>query len=179
MPSLGVLVTGGIGVLVVLAFVGAVALGRQDRVRPGDRVAVSASSEPSVPPIVAVARCAEERVRSVEVRDRDTVIWRVESEKGTIARGFPIGGEPPALFETTVALDSLPSGELDVVVQLADGTVDRDTFDIAALEPGEGERVGAPCGGSDLGLVPIVFIAGAAGVVGAYVAMVSRYLRRP
>jgi hypothetical protein len=178
-PSLGVLVTGGIGVLVVVAFVAAVVLGRSERVATGDRVAVAPSAEPGMLPAVFVGRCADERVRSVQVRIPDgPVLWRVESDKGTIDRAFVIGGTPPAFFATAVALRDgvLPSGTLDAVVQV-DDVVDHELFDVASLEPGEGS-VGVSCGERSLGLVAVVFILGAIGVAAAYASMVLRFLRR-
>lgn len=170
------LVIGGIGVLVVLAFVAAVALGRQARTEPGDRVRVAANVEPGRPPVVFVGRCPDERVRAVEVRVPDgETLWRVESARGTVNRAFVIGDEPPPFFETVVEGRPLPEGELEAEVQV-DDIVDRERFDPAALERGGG--IGVACGDSDLGLVPLLFLVGAAGVLGGYVSMVARYLRR-
>ena len=177
-PSLGVLVTGGIGVLVVVTFVAAVVLGRSERVETGDRVAVAPSAEPGMLPAVFVGRCEDERVRSVQVRIPDgPILWRIESDKGTIDRAFVIGGTPPAFFATAVALRDgvLPSGTLDAVVQV-DDVVDHELFDVASLEPGEG--VGVSCGERSLGLVAVVFILGAIGVAAAYASMVLRFFRR-
>lgn len=174
-PTLGVLVTGGIGVLVVLAFVGGLALGRQSRIQPGDRVAVAAPTEPGRPPVVFVGRCPDERVRAVEIRVPDgETLWRVESARGTIDRAFIVGEEPPAFFATVVEARPFPPGELEVLAQV-DDTLDRERFDPAVLRQGEGP--GVACGDSDLGLVPLLFLVGAAGVVAAYAAMVMRYVR--
>jgi hypothetical protein len=175
--TLGVLVTGGIGVLVVVAFVAAVVFGGETKAVPGDRVKVAAADEPGRAPVVFVGRCPDERVRSVEVRTPEgRTLWRVVSDKGTIDRAFVIGEDPPAFFATTVRLEGrLPGGELEAVVQVDDVT-DARPFDTATLERG-GDGPGADCGDRDLGLVPLVFVVGAAMVIGAYAVMVVRALR--
>ncbi len=175
-PSLGVVATGGIGVLVVLAFVVAVVLGRNDTVSAGDRVAVVQADGPAGIAVLA-GRCQDERVRAVEVRTPDgTVLWRIESAKGVIARTIVVGAEPPPFGAVTVTpLQPLPAGELEVVLTV-DGERDRERFDPAHLESADAPE--APCGQADLGLVPLLFVLGAAGVVGAYVGLVRRYLQR-
>jgi len=173
-----VLVTGGIGVLVVVAFVASIVFERNQRVGEGDRIAVAASSEAGLPPAVLVGRCEDERVRAVEVRAAGgDVLWRIESDKGTIDRGFVIGSAPPPFFDTVVQLDGpLPGGPLEAVVAIDDDIVDRETFEVASLEGGDG--IGVSCGDRSLGLVPLVFVVGAAGVVVAYASMVARFLKR-
>lgn len=174
-PSLGVLVTGGVGVLVVVAFVAAIAFGRDSRVGPGDRVAVVRGEGPVGLGVLA-ARCPDERVKAVTIRDVDgSPLWRIVSDKGTIDRVFVVGSEPPPFFATETALRPLPpSGPLEVEVTI-DDIVDRERFDLSSLE--DGDLLGVPCGGSDLGVIPIVFILGGAGVVVAYGSLVRRFLR--
>ena len=92
-PTLGVLATGGIGVLVVLAFVGAVVFGRNTDVGPGERIAVVRSDAPAGFTILA-GRCTDERVNVVEVRAQvGSPLWRIESDKGVIDRSFDVGAE--------------------------------------------------------------------------------------
>lgn len=175
-PSLGVVVTGGIGVLVVVAFVAAVVLGRETSAQPGDRVGV-VRRDGRVE--VLAARCEDERVRAVEVREQDgDVLWRIESEKGTIDRRFVVGGEPPPLFVTVDRLEETDLLDRTLVAEVTvDDVVDGRPFDPADLEESDG--FGLSCDDDDLGLVPLVFVMGAAGVVAAYGAMVARYVRRP
>lgn len=173
-PSLGVLAIGGVGVLVVLAFVGAVALGRDTTLSPGDRVAIVPAEGPAGIAILA-GRCEDERVRAVEVHVPDgPPLWRIESAKGVIARSFVVGAEPPPFGAATVTpLQPLPAGVLEAVLTVDDAT-DRERFDPAHLEAANAPE--APCGGADLGLVAVLFVAGAVGVFVAYGAMVRRYL---
>jgi hypothetical protein len=174
-PTLGVIVTGGVGVLVVIAFVAGIALGRTGEPEPGDRVGIGQVDEGLV---VFAARCEDERVRAVEVRaPGGSPLWRIESDKGTIDRRFLVGGEPPPFFATVVELDgALPIGMLEAEVTV-DDVVDARRFDPAALE--EGESFGVSCDDSGLGLLPVVFVLGALAVIAAYGTMVSRYVRRP
>jgi hypothetical protein len=176
-PSLAIVVTGGVGVLVVIAFVAGVVLGRTGEAEPGDRVGIGRVEEGLV---VFAARCEDERVRAVEVRTPGGApLWRIESDKGTIDRDFLVGGEPPAFFVTAVRLEGpLPSGALEAEVTV-DDVVDARRFDPAALEEGEGFGVSCDDDGDGLGLVSLLFVAGAAGVIAAYGAMVLRYVRRP
>ena len=176
-PSLGVVVTGGIGVLVVIAFVAGVVLGRDASPQPGERVAVVRDDAGAIE--VLAARCEDERVRAVAVQDTDgRDLWRVESAKGTIDRRFVVGGEPPAFFETTVALDEpLPASGLLVAEVAVDDVVDARPFDPADVDDGDG--FGLSCRDGGIGLVSVLFVAGAAGVVAAYGAVVARYVRRP
>lgn len=174
-PTLGVIVTGGIGVLIAIAFVAGIVLGRETRTEPGDRVGVTRVDGEVV---ILAARCEDERVRAVEVRTLGGApLWRIESEKGTIDRRFVVGGEPPPFFLTVVRLEGLPAtGELEAEVTV-DEIVDARRFDPGALE-GADEH-GVSCDDHDLGLVPLVFVVGALAVVAAYGAMVSRYVRGP
>ncbi|HEX4903831.1 MAG TPA: hypothetical protein VFU93_00160 [Acidimicrobiales bacterium] len=173
-PTLGVLATGGIGVLVVLAFVGAVVFGRNTEVKPGDRIAVVRSESPAGFSILA-GRCTDERVNAVEVRAPvGPTLWRIESKKGVINRAFSVGGEPPFGAATVTPLQPLPTGTLVAAIRVGD-TEDVEQFDPAHLETADAPE--APCGGADLGLVPLLFVAGAAGVVVAYGGLVRRYLQ--
>src|SRR5207253_221662 len=96
-PSLGVVVAGGIGVLAVIAFVGALALGGSSRSRPGDRVAVVRTLGPAGIAVLA-GRCLDQRVTAVAVVDGGTTIWRIESRKGSIERRYVVGAPPPLGF---------------------------------------------------------------------------------
>jgi hypothetical protein len=172
-PTLGVLATGGVGVLVVLAFVAAIVFGRGS-VAPGDRIAVVRSDGP-VGFTVLAGRCTDERVKAVEVHVPDgPPLWRIESAKGVINRSFAVGAEPPPFGATTVTpLQPLPPGTLEVLLTV-DGETDHEQFDPAHLESADAPE--APCS-TDLGLVPVLFVIGAAGVVIAYSALVRRYLQ--
>lgn len=164
---------GGLGVLVVIAFVGGVALGRQRDLGPGDRIAV-VPVDRGAGLGVLVGRCADERVKAVEVRVADGMsLWRIESKKGGIDRRFVVGGEPPAFFATVTPLRALPPTQLEAVVTI-DDTVDERRFDPSSLDDAAAPR--APCSRSDLGWAILLFAAGAAGVVVAYAVMVRRYL---
>jgi hypothetical protein len=176
-PTLGVVLTGGIGVLVALAFVGAVVFGRNTAVGPGERIAVVRSGAPAGFTVL-VGRCEDERVTSVSVGVVDgPTLWRIESRKGVIDRSFPVGEEPPPFGAATVtAFDSVPAGVRLVALVGIGRTGDAEEFDPEHLESADAPE--APCGGSDLGAVPVMFILGAAGVVVAYGAMVRRYLAR-
>lgn len=178
-PSAGVIVVGGIGVLGVVAFVVALALGGGGRSTPGERVALVQADGG----IAALAgRCKEQRVVAVEVRDGSLVRWRIESDKGSIARRYPVGGEPPLGFATAVPLE----GELPDVVTVEatfDGP-DGEERDAALRSPAPGSDVtlgdvAPPCGGSvQLGGTVLLFAAAAALVVGGYVLMLTRARRR-
>jgi hypothetical protein len=171
-PTLGVLVTGGIGVLVVIAFVAGVLLGRDSEVDPADRVGV-VRRETDVE--VIAGRCPDERVRSVEVRvSGGPVLWRIESERGTIDREFIVGAAPPPLFDTTVEPQPLIDGALVAEVVIDDVVAARE-FEVDELD--ESDRVLVSCDDGDLGVVPLLFVVGALGVVGAYGVMVRRFLR--
>ena len=167
------LATGGIGVLVVLAFVGAVAFGRNTEVKPGDRVAVVRSDSPAGFSILA-GRCTDERVNAVEVRAPvGPALWRIESKKGVINRSFAVGGEAPFGATTVTPLQPLPAGMLLAGIRVGDAE-DVEQFDPARLDTADAPE--APCG-NDLGLVPLLFILGAGGVVVAYAGLVRRYLQ--
>lgn len=172
-PTLTVVVTGGVGVLVVIAFVAAVAFGRDGSVGPGDRIAVVRSGGPAKLSVL-VGRCEDERVDAVEVaQPGGATLWRIESADGGITRRFVVGDDPPPFgFLQVVKLGDDLRGTYAVNAQI-DGVVDTESFDTARLDQETAPR--APCG-NDFGAVAIVFIIGAFGVVIAYVVMVRRYL---
>ncbi|MEA3018724.1 MAG: hypothetical protein QOI47_248 [Actinomycetota bacterium] len=167
--------TGGFGVLVVVAFVGAVALGRGDAMAPGDRVAMATTAHP-IGLVVLVGRCPDERVRAVELRaPGGPPLWRITSARGGIDRHFAVGQDPPPFgFSTVTKLGALPPGPLEVEVTI-DDVVDAEQFDPAHLDHEVAVR--APCG-HGLGAVPIVFALGALGVIVAYGSMVRRFWRQ-
>ena len=169
-------VTGGFGVLVVIAFVAAVALGRGTTMKPGDRIAVVPLKGSPAGFEILVGRCEDERVRAVEVRaPGGPPLWRIDSAKGGIDRSFIVGQDPPPFsYRTTTKLAALPPGPLEASVVVDDAT-DARTFDPAHLSTSG--AVGAPCGHRDIGIVPLLFVVGGAGVVVAYGAMVRRFVR--
>lgn len=167
-------VVGGVGLLVVIAFVAGVVLGRESAPRPGDRLAVVPTETDAL--AILAARCGDERVHAVELRvpDGGPTLWRIESAKGSIDRSYLVGAVPPPFgFATITALQPVPPGALEAVVTV-DDTVDAERFDPAALERGDGFR--APCEGDELGLVELAFVVGALGVAAAYATMIRRWL---
>jgi len=168
--------TGGIGVLVVIAFVAAVAFGRGTTVKPGDRIAVVPLKGSPAGFEILVGRCEDERVRAVEVRSPDgPTLWRIESPKGGIDRSFIVGQDPPPFsYRTTTKLTNLPGGPL-VASVLVDRSTDSRPFDPQRLSTAG--AVGAPCGSRDIGVVPWLFIVGGGGVAVAYGAMLRRFVR--
>lgn len=176
-PSLGVVLAGGIGVLAIVAFVAALALGGGSERTPGEKVALLRTDAGLE---VLAGRCRDERVVAVEVRAGDEVRWRVESDKGSIERRFPVGGEPPFGFRAAVPLEG-PLPDEVVVAATFDGP-DGELTDAALLAPGAGVDLGEaapPCGGSvEVGATVLLFAAAAALVVGGYVVMVARLRRR-
>lgn len=167
--------TGGIGVLVVVIFVAAIAFGRGTTTKPGDRIAVVPLKGSPAGFEILVGRCEDERVRTVELHaPGGPPLWRIESTKGGIDRSFIVGQDPPPFsYRTTTRLSKLPPGPLEASV-----TVDEDSdtrpFDPAHLSTSG--AVGAPCDQRDIGIVPLLFVLGGAGVVVAYGAMVRRFV---
>jgi hypothetical protein len=185
-PSLGVVVAGGLGVLAVLLFVGAVALGGTSGARPGDRVAVVRASGPAGIAVLA-GRCLDQRVTSVEVVGGDgTTLWRIDSRKGSIERRYVVGAQPPPLgFRPTLGLTGRPTGQVRAQVTFdEDGatTTDARVVDVGDLR-GQGHTLdeGAPaCGGHEGPgrTTTVLFALGAAFVVAGYVGMLLRLRRR-
>lgn len=199
-PSLSMVVSGGVGVVAVLAFVSALALGADlEEAPPGARLAVTAADGPAGLAVL-VPRCRSERVTRVELRSGDDqVLWRITARKGSIDERYVVGGDEPLGFVTERPFRlPLPPGRLQVVASLArDGpfdVVDRAAFDPAAVptagalyqggtvdgdifKAGAAAAADCPESGRDLGLVTWLFVAAAAGVVVTYVSMVVRYWR--
>jgi hypothetical protein len=176
-----VVLAGGLGVLVVIAFVGAVALGGTSKRSPGDQVAVVRSDGPAGMTVLA-GRCLDQRVKAVEVDGAaGTALWRVESVKGSIERRYVVGALPPLGFHDVTPLAARPAGRVRASVELEQGdatTVDARVVDVAAL-PAEGHTLdeGAPaCGGHEgPGGTALLFAVGAAFVVAGYVGMLLRF----
>ena len=198
-PSLSMVLSGGVGVAAMVAFVAAVALGADlKQPPPGARLAVTAAEGPAGLAVL-VPRCRSERVTRVELRAAGgSALWRISARKGSIDERYVVGADEPLGFVTEVPLGSSPpSGPLEVVAQVAGGgstdVVDRAVFDVAAVPSGDGvlyqgdvvapgafeagAAAAADCAESDrgLGLVTWLFVAAAAGVVITYVTMVVRY----
>ena len=199
-PTAPVLLSGGLGVFAVVAFVAALVFGAEVKnPPPGARIGLTSSGGPAGVAVL-VPRCRSERVTVVELRDADgATLWRIAARKGSIDERYEVGAEgAPFGFTVDKPLTSpLPDEELTVVVAL-DGepfdTVDRaqvarqrvPRLGVAHLgevvEPGVFEAravAAADCQGPgrDLGLVTWLFVLAAAGVVVTYLGMVGRYLR--
>ena len=190
---------GGVGVLVVIAFVAAVALGgRSSAAGPGERVAVGRADAAGTL-AVFVPRCRDERVTSVEVGQAGgEPLWRIASRKGSIDERYVVGATTPPLgFEVEVPLEgALPPSTLEASVTLdGDGDVaDGLTFDATSVPAGEvlhrGEAMAlasfqaralaaADCPESrrDVTATTVVFGLGGLLVVASYGLMVSRWWR--
>jgi hypothetical protein len=179
-----VLAVSGIGVLVVISFVAALAFSDVDDDPPVDRLTAVASSAPAGLTVI-VGRCREQRVVDLEVSSTDgKTLWRVTSEKGSIERRYEVGSDPPVEFLTVVPYDGQAEPRLEARATIRRPghatEIHRASFDVARLDTGEpnlGDSA-PPCPDSaDLGLVVILFVVGAAVVVGGYAAMVMRALR--
>jgi hypothetical protein len=192
---------GGVGVLVVIAFVAGVALGgRTSDGGPGSRVAVGRTGDAGGLAVL-VPRCRDERVTEVALADAGgRTLWRIGSRKGSIDERYLVGDDVvPLGFDVEVALrGDLPPAPLRASVAVAgeDGDVtDSMGFSLgsvpgppAVLHRGEEVDVGrfqaralasAACPESrrDVSLTTIVFGLGALLVVGCYGLMVSRWWR--
>lgn len=189
---------GGVAVLLVVAFVAAVAMGsRSVPADEGDRLAVARGNGPAAAEVL-VHRCPDERVVSVEVLGAGgEPVWRIASRKGSIDTRYVVGGESPTGFATEVPLDGpLPEGPVEVVVDLDEGTSDRTAVTPADI-PAEGVRHrGAVVAEDDFrrralgavecaeaagrGIVSLLFAAGAVVVALSYLGLVRRWwLGRP
>ena len=197
-PSLSMVLSGGVGVAAMVAFVAAVALGADLKQPPaGARLAVTAAEGPAGLAVL-VPRCRSERVTRVELRAAGgSALWRISARKGSIDERYVVGADAPLGFVTEVPLrSSPPPGPLEVVTHVAGGgsadVVDRVVFDPGAVPSGgvlyqgdavepaafeAGAAAAADCAeaGRGLGLVTWLFAAAATGVVITYVAMVVRY----
>jgi hypothetical protein len=179
-PSVGVLLAGAVGVLVVVGFVAAVAMGGEARSRPGDRVELIRGEGPAGLEVLA-GRCPDERITAVELRaPQGPTLWRVASDKGSITRRYVVGDDPPFGFATVHPLQPVPDGLVEAVVEIDGESVDSEVFQPPIAD--EGSAAG-PCGRSQgIGAVALLFAGGAALVVVAYGGMLRRWLagrRRP
>lgn len=191
---------GGVGVLVVVAFVAVLALGsRPAAAGPGERVAVGRAA-PGGDVTIFVPRCRDDRVTVVAVAGPGGDLWRMTSRKGSIDERYVVGGRPvPLGFEVAVPLDRpLPDqGRLTARVTVEGD--DRDVHDELAFVPAElpdgGEAVrtaggdlavgsfqarataaaDCPESRSELGVTTAVFGLAALGVVVTYALMVTRW----
>jgi hypothetical protein len=119
-----VVLAGGVGVVVVVAFVVAVALGGHTRQVPGDRVALVRADGPAGVAVLA-GRCRDQRVRSVEVTDAEGAVrWRAVSAKGAIARRWVVGGDAPVDGTVEVRLVGELRGEVTATVAFVDDRSD-------------------------------------------------------
>lgn len=195
-PSLGMVAAGGVGVLVVLAFVAAVALGgRTGPAEPGARVAVG-RADASGALAVFVPRCPDERVTAVEVAgEGGQDLWRIASRKGSIDERYVVGAAPPLGFEVEVPLQApLPSSRLVASVTVDDEVSDATAFTFASVPEGDVlhqddavdiasfqamalSAASCPGSGTDRRVTTVLFGSGAIVVVGAYGLMVSRWWR--
>lgn len=199
-PTPQVLLSGGLGVFAVVVFVAALVFGIEvTNPPPGGRLGVTSSAGPAGIAVL-VPRCRAERVTVVELRDADdAALWRIVARKGSIDERYVVGAEtPPFGFDVEVPFTPpLPPALLTVVAQLEGEPFDSvDQVDFVAEEvPADGvlhlgevveppafearAAAAADCQGSsdDLGLVNVVFIVAAAGVVVTYLLMVGRFVR--
>ena len=183
-PSLGVVAVGGIGVLVVVAFVVALSLGSSTRRAPGELVRVVVDDGPGGMAVLA-GRCLDERVRSVTVSQPDgTVLWRIVSRKGSIDRRYPVGAGAPLGFEVEHPLAARPSGSVRAEVVFTEDReehADARTVHVDDL-PAEGSTLesGPPACGDDEGpgFTTVAFAVAAAFVLAGYGLMLLRFRRR-
>ena len=199
-PTASVLLSGGLGVVAVVAFVAALVFGVEVKnPPPGARLGLTSSAGPAGLAVL-VPRCRSERVTAVELRDGEgSTLWRLSARKGGIDERYEVGAEktPFGFTLDEPFVPPLPEGALTVVVAL-DGEP-FDTVDRLGLNADDVPRVGvahlgvvvdpatfearavtaADCQGPgrDLGLVNGLFVLAAAGVVVSYLVMVARYLR--
>jgi len=190
---------GGVGVLVVIAFVAAVALGgRSVAAEPGERIGVGrADAEGGL--AVFIPRCDDDRVRVVEVAaEGGPALWRISSRKGSIDERYEVGADPAPLgFEVEVPLAETPApgveltatasvagedGEVrDRLVFTPDGLPEEGvltaggTVDVASFQGRALAAAACPESRSDLGLTTIVFALGGLLVVASYGLMVGRW----
>jgi len=198
-PSLAMVAAGGVGVLVVIAFVAAVALGgRTPAAGPGQRLGVGrADAEGAL--AVFVPRCRDDRVKVVEVAVAGgDVLWRIASRKGSIDERYEVGADAPLGFEVEVPLGSpLPdvplvaamgvdgeAGEVRDLLDFSRGAVPEEGVVTAGGDVGvasfQGRALAAadcPESRSDIGSTTVVFALGALLVVVSYFIMVSRWWR--
>ena len=182
-PSLGVVLAGGFAVVVVLAFVGAVAFGGSVHSRPGDQVDVVRG--PGATGLTVLAgRCVDDRVTSVALADSSGAdLWRVSAAKGSIERRFVVGGEPPLGFTELTPRRAPPAGVVRAMVTFERDDrqrVDARMVDLAHLAPSAPDlgHAAPPCSHHEgPGGTAWLFAVGAAFVVAGYIGMVIRFVR--
>lgn len=179
-PSGRVVVAGGLGVLVVIAFVSLVGAGARVRELPGDKVGLFRGDGPAGV-VVLTGRCTDQRVRSVELLDGDASRWRVSSRKGTITRRWVVGGElPTGAVEEVAFVGPAPArmvARVGFVEEDGRVTVDEQQASLAGLEEEPPLRGAAPACASDVGGGPVswFFVVSGASVVAGYAVMLSRW----
>lgn len=193
-------VSGGVGVVAVVAFVSALAFGaRVAEVPAGARLGVTGAGGP-LGAALLTPRCQGERVMTVALRSAEgTTRWRLTSAKGAIDERYVIGAEEtPFATETEVVFYApLTDGELTAEVAWRgdpddtdelrfDPSLVPDSSDVlyqgSVIPAGEFEAqaaAAADCGASsrNLGAVTWLFILAALGVVVTYLMMLTRYLQ--
>jgi hypothetical protein len=182
-----VLVTSGVGVLVMILFVVFVAAGARSMSSPGDRVAVVESTGPAGIAVLT-GRCKDQRVRSVDLRGPDQqLLWEVSSTKGSINRRWVVGGEVPVdaeeLIEPVLPLPAQVTAEARFVDEDGEDGVeihDSRTVQLDALSGAARLGDAAPSCGRRVGLGPVataLFGLGSAVVLVGYAVMVGRWWR--
>ncbi len=198
-PTAAVLLSGGLGVVAVVAFVAALVFGVEAKnPPPGARLGLTSSAGPAGVALL-VPRCRSERVTAVELRSKEATLWRIVSRKGSIDERYVVGADgPPFGFVVEQRFSPpLPDGRLTLLAALegepfdttdqVDFSVDDipiegvahlgEVVDPAAFEARAAAAADCRGPGAHLGLVNGLFVVAAAGVVVAYVIMDGRYLR--
>lgn len=178
------MVAGGVGVLVVLAFVAFVAAGSRRTEVAGERVAVVEADEGAGVAVLA-GRCADQRVLAVALSAPDgRVLWRAAAPKGSIERRWVVDGDLPVGATEEVPLSApLPDRVTASVVLRHAGQgeiADARPVDLRELPEAPDLGSAAPaCGRSaELGRgTSLLFVAGAGVVVLGYAVMVVRWVR--
>jgi hypothetical protein len=172
-------------VVAVVGFVVVLSVGASPKDAPGSRVRVVRADAPAGFAVLA-GRCREQRVVSVDVAAADgATVWRIESRTGSIERRYPVGAAPPLGFRDVVQFRDRPDGRVRATVIFdRDGATTTDTLvaDVASLpEQGDALAESTPgCGGHvGLGDATPLFAVAALLVVGGYVVMLVRAVRRP
>lgn len=193
------LLSGGLGVFAVVAFVTALVFGVEVKnPSPGSRLGVTSSAGPAGVALL-VPRCQSERVTAVELRTVDDTVWRIAARKGSIDERYIVGTEeapfgfvveepfatplPDGPLTLVAFLEGEPFDSVDRVEFSADDVPDDGVFHLSeVVDRGAFEAravAAADCQGrgGDLGLVNGLFVLAAGGVVVTYLMMVGRYLR--
>ena len=178
------LIAGAIGVVAVVGFVIVLSVGASPADAPGSRVRIVQASSPAGFAVLA-GRCRDQRVTSVAVNAADGAeLWRIESRKGSIERRYLVGAAPPLGFRDVRQLRSKPAGRVHAIVAFdreGEASTDERDADTASLPPEGGALADpAPACGSHVGLggATPLFAAAAVLVVGGYLVMLVRAVRR-